>query len=101
MTDLSFVCANSVEHRPRPVVPIRHHTLPKSWGGAEVDVVRICGTCHDNAHDLLNWYVRTGGTPSWEVRRHYGVAIRQWCADAWVRRPSDKPPWTTAAGATS
>ena len=100
MTVLTFRCANPVQHTPRPLTPVKHHIVPKSWGGTDdpSNIVRICGTCHDNVHDLLNWYVRVQGIPSWEVRQHYSVAVRAWATTAWGSRPSDKPPWTTAQG---
>lgn len=95
-----YTCSNPTEHPTLHTIN-RHHNPPKSWtsdNGASSKVIPLCGTCHDEAHTLMNEYVRNKGLPSWEVRRTYSRFVARLAAEAWARRPLDRPiPYTTAA----
>ncbi len=90
-----------------------HHPVPQAWvrqgaTPADPETVPLCGTSHDAEHTLLNEYVYHGGEPPWDDHRHPGSTkvrpgrrrfnayLRRMAADAWTRRPSDRPPYTTA-----
>jgi hypothetical protein len=90
-------------HCPASYTTITHHILPKSWGGQDVpeNKVEVCANTHDSIHEILNQYVHLGGKPPETWLQHYNAMARRLAADAWARRPSDKPPYTTAAGTTS
>jgi 5-methylcytosine-specific restriction endonuclease McrA len=97
---LSHGCECVSEHSPTAYVPTDHHILPKSWGGQTIDanLVTICPNTHAAVHRLLDDYVRAGGDPGWETRKHFSAFQRDLALRAWERRPSDNPPITSVIG---
>lgn len=90
-------CACVATHSPVSYVPHRHHVIPKSWDGPDIEsnIVTICPNTHTATHRLLNEYVRQGGEPSWEYRRQFGPYVRALAARGWAGRP-EKPTYTLA-----
>jgi hypothetical protein len=80
-------CVSS--HSPAAYVPTRHHIVPQSWDGPNVDanLITICPNTHEAVHRLLDTYVRNGGLPDWETRRHFSNFQRELAARAWLQRP--------------
>lgn len=96
-----YVCSNPATWHPTLHRVEKHHNPPKSWtldNGASARVLPLCGLCHNEVHALLNEYVRAGGLPAWEVRRTYGVFIRQLAQEAWDLRIVGRTPYTLASG---
>lgn len=98
-------CSNPATWHPTLHVHQNHHHPPLSWrrdmlaADAGLDqtwwrIIPLCGLCHDEYHTLLNSYVRNGGWPPYAERRTYSRFIQALVEQAWVRRPSDKPPYT-------
>lgn len=89
-------CECVADHAPAAYVPTRHHILPQSWGGPTVDanLVTLCPSTHTAVHRLLDEYVRNGGDPGWETRRHFGPYVRGLALRAWEQRPA-KPTITS------
>lgn len=77
-------------HLPAAYVGALHHVLPQSWGGQTVpgNLVMLCPNSHTATHRLIDEYVRAGGDPGWEVRRHFGVYVRTLALRAWQQRPA-------------
>lgn len=92
-------CACVDDHNPSAYVPADHHIIPRSWGGPDVAENRrlICPNTHTAVHRLIDEYVRAGGDPGWEIRRHYGVYQRELAKFAWDHRPA-KPTITSLTG---
>lgn len=90
-------CVN--QHVPATYVPAKHHIVPESWGGPTIktNLVLICPNTHTATHRLIDSYVRTGGDPGWEVRRHFSPYIRDLAARAWAGRP-ERPTITSLPG---
>lgn len=88
-------CACVSSHTPSAYVPNRHHVIPLSWGGPDVpeNTVMLCPNSHSSVHRLLNEYIRSGGLPSWEVRREFNAYVRGLAATAWANRP-ENPTYT-------
>ncbi|MGI8682016.1 MAG: HNH endonuclease [Mycobacteriales bacterium] len=86
---LSTGCVCVAEHSPTAYVPTRHHRLPQSWGGPSVadNLVTLCPSTHTAVHRLIDEYVRHGGDPGWDTRRHFGAYARDLAARAWEQRP--------------
>lgn len=104
-------CACVADHSPNVLFPQVHHIVPLAYvrAGATPMVpptVPLCGTAHDNVHELLNEYVRHEGFPPWDDhlcgkkprpgRKRFNPYIRYLAAIAWAHRPSDRPPYTTS-----
>lgn len=87
-------CRVHHSHAPEPKVFHRHHVVPRSWGGGSGETVDVCPTGHYNVHHLIDAYVRAGGDPGWDVRKHYGPFERSLAERAWEGRPDDHPPLT-------
>jgi len=88
-------CGCVARHSPRPVSFDDHHVLPKSWGGAEGRLVKLCPTAHRNVHALLNIYVHHMGPPTAAELRLFNPFIRALAAEAWAQHPAN-PPYTQA-----
>jgi hypothetical protein len=82
-------CRCVTVHSPVAYVPTRHHIVPQSWGGPTIDsnLVTLCPSSHTAVHRLLDDYVRVGGDPGWETRRHFGEHVRDLAQHAWDHRP--------------
>lgn len=107
-------CTCVENHSPNVIIDQDHHIVPVSWvklGAEPYDppTRKLCGTTHDSSHTLLNEYRRHGGKPPWgdhvcldgkrrKGRNRYNALARQLAQMAWDRRPTDRPPWTTAHG---
>jgi hypothetical protein len=83
-------CECVAEHSPHAYIPNQHHVLPRSWGGQTVDtnLVTICDNTHRAVHRLIDDYVRAGGDPGWETRRHFSAYQRDLALRAWNQRPA-------------
>jgi hypothetical protein len=59
---VSVTCPCVKAHSPKPAYLQKHHILPQAWGGqtTPLNLISICGTCHDTAHFLMNKLVRAG-----------------------------------------
>lgn len=92
-----MTCPCVSNHNPEPRLLHRHHILPLSWGGKRepANEIKLCPTTHENVHTLLNHYVRAGTIPSYAILRTFGAFARGLAAEAWMKRPSDKPPYTS------
>lgn len=88
-------CGCVEQHVPAAYVPEDHHIKPESWGGTRIpeNLVRICPNTHTATHRLIDEYVREGGLPPWETRKHFGATARLLAAKAWDQRP-DVPTLT-------
>lgn len=66
MAAVKPVCPCVRHHSPKPAYLQRHHILPQGWGGQTIaaNLVDICGTCHDAAHDAMNRLVKAQGQTS-------------------------------------
>lgn len=95
---IAKTCDCVVTHVPSSYVPNHHHILPQSWGGATVEsnMVWLCPNSHTATHDLLNQYIYAGGQPTNDILSHYNMLVRALAATGWSKRPSDRPPFTTA-----
>lgn len=82
-TDLDCACVT--EHRPGNTEPDLHHVHPLSLGGPDTpeNVVAVCPNAHRLVHQLLRSYQRAGGTPPWDVRRHYSPYTRSLAQRGW------------------
>lgn len=82
-------CACVATHSPAAYVPAKHHALPQSWGGQTVpsNLVMLCPNAHTATHRLIDEYVRAGGDPGWETRRHFSAYVRDLALRAWEQRP--------------
>lgn len=80
-------CSLHRYHSPRPAYSQLHHIWPLGLGGPEKASNRIpvCGTGHNNIHQLLNFYVDFKGTPPWPIRREFGPGEREIAAEGWRR----------------
>jgi hypothetical protein len=69
------------------------------WDGPDIRENKrlICPNTHTATHRLIDEYVRAGGDPGWEVRRHFGVYVRELARFAWDHRPP-KPTITSLTG---
>lgn len=97
----AMACSNPMRHTPWPHTLQVHHSPPRSWtidNGVSSDKFPLCGTCHDNAHALLNLFVHASGVPSRKVLRTFNPFIVSICKQAWARRRNDHPPYTTIHG---
>lgn len=85
-------CAARTTHSPEPDYCHLHHIWPKGWGGPDVktNLVSLCPTCHANVHILLDYYMKNNGDVSWEIRKHYGSALRAIAEDGWTRYKGSK-----------
>ena len=100
---MADTCPCVKRHSPQPAYYQHHHIVPQSWlaQGAQPatpEIAVLCGTSHDAVHDLLNQYVHHGGSPPAATLRRYTAHVRDLAQIAWSQRPSDQPPYTTAAG---
>jgi hypothetical protein len=97
--EIGVGCRCVAEHSPTAYVATRHHVLPQSWGGPTTDanLVTICANTHTAVHRLLDDYVRAGGDPGWETRRHFSPYQRELALRAWQQRPP-KPTITSLPG---
>lgn len=87
--DGATVCDNPRGHAPTPRLLVHHHVKPESWGGTAADgLVRVCSTCHMNAHVLIDLYVKHDGMPDWTVRRLFDTFTRALANHAWSVRPA-------------
>lgn len=95
-------CTNGAAWHPTLWATQRHHHPPLAWrrellkADPDADtswwtLSPICGLCHDHVHALLNMHVRAGAPPAWDVRRTFGVYVRDNVAEAWRRRPPVTP----------
>jgi hypothetical protein len=92
-------CACVDDHSPAAYIPAEHHIIPLSWDGPDIRENKrlICPNTHTATHRLIDEYVRAGGDPGWEVRRHFGVYVRELARFAWDHRPP-KPTITSLTG---
>lgn len=62
----------SIDRATRHTVD-NHHIWPRVDGGPDTaaNIVRVCPTGHTAIHELLRVWLKLGGEPSWEIRRHY------------------------------
>lgn len=70
-------------HSPIPKDIERHHIVPLSWGGPDIqeNIVIVCPTGHTNIHELLREYQaadQRGEVLSWETLRTYGSSERHY-----------------------
>lgn len=89
-------CACVADHSPAAYVPVRHHVVPESWDGPTIasNLVTICPSTHTAVHRLIDEYVRHGGDPGWDTRRHFSPFQRDLALRAWEQRP-EKPTITS------
>lgn len=89
-------CAYHPAHRPHPHQIDTHHIVPTSWQGPDVAANRIslCVQCHHNVHSLLDEHIRHAGVVPWQIRRTYTALEQQLAAEAWAKRPNERPPFT-------
>ena len=92
-------CECVAQHVPATYIPARHHIIPESWQGPTTpsNLILICPNTHTSTHRLIDTYVRLGGEPPWEIRRHYSPFIRDLAARAWAGRP-ERPTITSLKG---
>jgi hypothetical protein len=56
-------------HRPRPLRTQGHHRHPvylqnRVYGRIlDADLLWVCGTCHDNLHEIISWLLGEGRMP--------------------------------------
>lgn len=96
----TYKCSNPAKWHPTLHRTEVHHSPPRSWtpdDGASSELMTICGLCHNEIHSLLNEYVRAEGTPTWSVRRSYGVFFQRAAEKAWEKR-GPRTPYTTTEG---
>lgn len=89
LNPLGDLCLCVDRHVPGAFVPTRHHIVPRSWGGATVDsnLVWLCPNSHTAIHRLIDEYVRAGGDPGWDIRKHFSEFQRGYALRAWMQRP--------------
>lgn len=66
-------CEVHFTHQPTTHINEQHHVWPLGHGGPDVaaNKVIVCATGHSSIHDLLAKWLKVGGDPGWDVRRHY------------------------------
>lgn len=87
--DAGRYCRCVSRHVPAVTHVHRHHILPLSWGGPDVEenIEWLCQTTHENVHVLLREYVRYGGEPPWRPwRQQVSPFTRALAEAAWEQR---------------
>lgn len=61
-------------HAPLDHETQRHHVVPLSWEGPDVEanILMVCPGGHRNLHRLYNLWVYYRAEPSWEWSQHWG-----------------------------
>ena len=66
----TFPCELYTYHRPRPARTQGHHRYPeylqkRLWGRTlDDELLYVCGTCHDNIHEVLAWLLGEARKPN-------------------------------------
>ena len=82
---LSTECA---VHKHDEWVPVNaHHVWPVGMGGPDVPAnrVTVCMNGHGQIHAYLDLLIRHGEGVPWEIRKHFGSAVRSFAVDGWER----------------
>lgn len=85
--DEGRICVCVANHNPNPMELHRHHIKPLAFGGTRTpdNEVWLCPTSHANVHELLREIIRHEGDAPWDIRKRFGLYIRDLADEGWRR----------------